>query len=231
VTIEIIDWPSILQPIDATIPYLGDSVASSGPTITGYEGVVEGLAARWIYGFKFKIWTKPEHMSWRALMSRARGRAGYFRVPICDCRFAPGLSGANSGLPITSTVPHSDDAPHGDDDTPYEQDNTAAILASTALGGAITMDVTTGVPVDVQPGNYISDGTRFYAINRADIVSGNTWRISFSPRLRKTLIAGSYLSFSQIRCVMRMTEDSSLSVEAVLGKFAMHQVSFIEAKT
>lgn len=226
--VDIIDWPGVLKPIDATIPFLSDSVTSSGPTITGNEGVVEGLAARWNYGFRFKIWTRDEHLLWRAIMARARGRAVNFRVPICDCKFSPRFAGVDANISTQALVPHSDNTPHSDD-TPFDQDGTASTLTNAAAAGATQITVTTVASIDIHPGHYVSDGNRFYSISSSTQLNATTWSLTVAPRLRKAIPAGAALSFNRIFCLMRLTEDSSLNVSAELLKFADHQISFIEA--
>ena len=227
---EAIEWPTALKQIDQSIPYLTDTFKKPGVSLTGISRGVNNLAARWVYSFTFKVWTYEEHISWQSFLARNYGMSGLVRVPFCGCKFLPRLIISGQEVkPSTynaSGVTHDDGALHSDG-TGYSQD----MLGATALGaaaGATQMDITSVIKISVWPGHMFSDGHRTHTVTSVTPLAGNKQRLTFTPRLRAEIKPWRIISFSDLHCIMRVSSEDSLAIQAQLLKFGQGNISFEE---
>lgn len=226
----IIDWPSSLRPNNSVIPWIEGNVASAGASLTGQERVIQTDAGRWRYGFTVPIRTRNHALAWRALTGLTEGRAHLIRVPICDGLFDPAaVAGVRSALvrDYRNGLPHGDGALF-DDGAGY----AAALTTATAYGNAgagatsITLDMPTGLRPD--PGQFFSDGDRFYKIKTATLVSGTRYTLTFVPRLRAAITNGTELSFDRLSCLMRFSDDGVLRTDLASLRYGEIAVEFVE---
>lgn len=226
----IVDWPELLKPLSGSIPRLEMLGATGGTSITGQTRYIKSPAERWRYRFRVKLWSRNEHLTWRAVAALSDGPVGLMRVPFSDCRYSLYSStGGPASAFITGSVPHSDDTPHGTDDTPYGQGGIDGFVAAGALAGATSLTVTLSVPVAPQPGQFFSDGNRAYVIKTATLVSGSTYDLTFGPRLRSEISGGGFINFDRISCLMRLTSEDLMDVEKQAMKFGFLELDFAEA--
>lgn len=223
----IIDWPEILKPLDDVIPYLEGQGASAGQSITGQNRFVRGLAARWRYSMRVKIWSKEEHLAWRSFAAQVEGQLNLVRVPICDCRYIPTYS-AGVISTYAGTVPYSDDMPHSDD-AGFAQSGIEGQIATAVDAGATSIVI--NVPSGVIPvsGQGFSIGDRYYQVKTITLISGSTYTLTFGPRLRADLLGGETISFTEFYCLMRLSSEDVLRVDRELLRHSSVTVDFVEA--
>lgn len=226
----VLDWPDILKPLSGSIPHLELLGATGGPSITGQTRYVKSPAERWRYRFRVKLWSRAEHITWRAIAAISDGPVNLIRVPFCDARYSLYSStGGPASSFLSGTALHSDDSPHGTDDTPYAQGGIDGALTVAAPIGATSLTVAIVVAVAPQPGQFFSDGDRAYMIKSATLVSGSTYTLTFGPRLRSAIPAGYLINFDRISCVMRLTSEDIFDVEKQAMKFSAVDLDFVEA--
>ena len=183
----IIDWPSVLRPTQATAPWLEANVASAGQSLTGQERFLVTDAGRWRHAISVPVRRREHVLAWRGLMAMTEGRAHVIRLPICDGLYDPlAVSGLRHqvvrGIP-DSGIPHDDGAPHSDG-AGYGTALVHGVVTMTTAQGATSITVVMPLGLMPEPGQCFSDGDRMYRIKGTVLVSGDTWRLTFLPRLR-----------------------------------------------
>ncbi len=225
----IVDWPELLKPLSGSIPRLEMLGTTGGTSITGQTRYIKSPAERWRYRFRAKLWSRNEHLTWRAISAICDGPVGLVRVPFSDCHFSLYSStGGPSSSFITGSAPHSDDSPH-DDLTPYAQGGIDGVMISEGAIGSTSLTVALSVAVAPQPGQYFSDGNRAYVIKSAALVSGSTYALTFGPRLRSRIPVGYIINFDRISCLMRLASEDMMDVEKQVMRYGVVELDFVEA--
>lgn len=221
----IINWPINLTAIDTVSPYLEGGAATPGTSITGQDRFVETKAAKWRYGFTFKLWSVDEHLSWRLFCTQARSRANLVNVKICGGRYSGKITGYKR--PKTG-VPYSDGSTHSDGSY-FAPEQLSGRSVGICAPQATSMRMSFTYPVTIMPGQDFSDGFYFYRIERMALVSEGVYDFTFYPGLRQQIDNLRYLYFENIRCLMRMTDEALFRAETSLNRHAVHRIDFVEA--
>jgi hypothetical protein len=205
-----------------------DSFTASPSSLTGQVRGIQSLAAKWAYGFRFKLWSVEEHLAWRGITALNYGIAGLIRVKVCDCRYSPKLIVNGVEVSISSIgVPHSDKTPHSDG-TFYSDDLTSSLSQGAEVGDT-QIDVITDNSIKIYPGHQFSDGDRFYRVASVQELANNRRRLIFYPRLRADIPFGKIVSFRDIYCIMRMRGDDMLRIDSEGLRIGEGNVDFEEA--
>ena len=83
-----------------------------------------------------------------------------------------------------------------------------------AAQGTTTLAATFPIGAVPQPGQYFSTGDRLYLVNSVVLISSTKYQLGFVPRLRSAVTQGQFISFTNLSCVMRLTDE-------VIQKIAM----------
>lgn len=228
----IFDWPARLKPNNATIPWLEGNVASAGPSLSGQERFIASDAGRWRYGFTVPLRKRDDVLAWRAITGLVEGRAYLIRVPICDGLFDPAaVAGIRSSLLASigsNGVPHSNGA-YFSNGAGYAVSLSTATVAAFAGQGATSIRITMPTGLRPDPGQFFSDGDRIYKVKTATLVSGTTYTVTFTPRLRQAIQGGADISFDRLRCLMRIADDEAIRTELALLRYGEIAIDFVEA--
>lgn len=228
---SIIDWPPVLRPTLAYIPMLEKNSASGGVSLTGQERLVSTDSGRWRFGVNIPIRNREEMLAWRSLVAMCEERQNLIRLPICDMRYDPAaLAGFRKTLaPFPDNgIPHSDGTRHSDG-TGYANSIINSVVKARAGQGQTAIRVQMPTGMIPYPGHFFSDGDRLYRVKAASLVSGSTYRLNFSPRLRLAIEENAEVSFDRLSCVVRFASEDMLFTAMNLLKFSDLDLEFTEA--
>lgn len=152
-------------------------------------------------------------------------------MPICDGLFDPAaVAGIRHAIVAgyANGVPHSDGA-FFDDLTGYAQSISTGTVTAAAAAGATSITVTMATGLRPDPGQFFSDGDRLYKIKTSTLVSGTTYTLTFTPRLRQAIPADAEVSFDRLFCLMRIADDGALRTDLASLRYGELALEFVEA--
>ncbi|MET4197290.1 hypothetical protein ABIA95_000169 [Bradyrhizobium sp. LA8.1] len=166
---------------------------------------------------------------WRAVRQVADGGVNRMVVWRNDALFVPWPDGA-ARLP--PAIPH-DDGSLFSDDTGYYQP-VIDVTCDAADLRATSLDINLNRSGDLIGGEAFSirhddAGWRIYEIATVEMTGDDTATITFNPPLREDVADDTQLEFDRPRCVMRLTQPSSMNLTVQPWTFNSANVDFVEA--
>lgn len=170
-----------------------DSRTKSGnPSTTGNGQTAFGAQPRWMLSGSIVVDSPFALRTWRALVSKVRGRVNAIRLPLND-PLRPqladfGLAPEHIALLVGDGIPHGDETPH-DDDAGYDYQPATALLAGASAGA-------TTISADARPygdglsiGHFISiDDWLYQVVGVAGTTAARVYTIE--PPLRSAVTTG-----------------------------------------
>jgi hypothetical protein len=229
----VIEWPTALKHHEDIMPWVEGGARSAGRSVTGTEVVSASGSGYLRYSITTMMWGVEKTLAWRALWARAQGRLNIVRVPIWDRSLdlvtTSGLSAsrdaaeAGNGLPFSSGVFFSSGIG-------WKMSFGLATLAESAALGATSLSVTFPAGMVPQPGQFLCVGrSRLYTIADVVLQSGTTYNLKLNLRLRNAVTAGSQISFDELYCLMRLSDESMLKVARDPNLAMRPMLEFVEA--
>jgi hypothetical protein len=180
---EIIDWPSVLKPSEATF-WETDQTISGTRGASGRESLVQSDAGFWKAEVTFSVFRPGHKRALEGFLALVNGRYNIVRLPVFDCTREPFY--VSTGQHLTG-VPHAGGAPFSDGAF-YRTEPIDAFVSSGAAGSLIFFMRVNSPPSTLffEPGQLFSIESRLNRVRKAVKLSPTLWRIETTIPLRVT---------------------------------------------
>ena len=209
------------------LPYLAGQTIDTPRSISGVQGVVPSMSARWIMECQFVFHGEAATLQWDAFIGQMGGRQATTLVPVHQ-RYMPK---ERNGRPLASkNVARLAGAQtwegFGFENTRVTRIRTAAAAPLRATVLDLELLDTTGL----RPGHFFSIGDRLHKVLTHVQPTLDTHRITFQPPLRKAVAAGAHVEIETPVCRMRFVSDDEGRYEGAFDELApMPRIRFEEA--
>jgi len=161
---------------------------SSPEAQDGVSQTVFAAFPRWVSASE--IWLRGEALrAWRAIRSAARGRAGVYRLRMCDpAAFSRASIAAPSGW-LTDGIPSAEGNPFDTGAGYWVDPFVVASFAAPAGSGILDVDITPAGVAPVQ-GQIMSAGDWPFMVTSVTQLYGSIYRLTVEMPLRAAVAAG-----------------------------------------
>lgn len=219
----IIDAPAIstTSNLDLELNVRGRAGADS---ITGAGQVVYGVKPRWEGSARFHRLRPDDILSWRAFLSRLRGRVNVMRMPLRDP-----LRPTNSevGLPSGTILPTPfSDGSYFSDGAGFAYVPSAPLSAAVAVGAVALSYNGTAIGDALRPGHFFSVDDWLYRVTRITGTGAST-SIEFEPPARAAMAAGSAIRLDA-RALWVLPSDMAGAAQMDASKYTFVDLPLLE---